>query len=86
MNWELSKMKAVKTINELYTFNDELVRSAAQAVDFTDDDVLLRSLCSWAAKRCDENEEAVFEKVKTLAENEWGGVEVLRDILEVGLE
>ena len=80
-------MTAIEIIKELFTLKNELLTSAAKSADFTDDSALLQSVCRWAAKRCDEDEETVLKKVQSLATNMWGGdMTILRDILEVGLE
>ena len=80
-------MTAIETIKELFTLKTDLVTSASKSADFTDDDALLKSVCRWAAQRCDEDEEAVVKNAQSLAANMWGGdMTILRDILEVGLE
>lgn len=80
-------MTAIETIKELFTLKTDLVTSVAKSADFTDDNALLQSVCRWAAKRCDEDEETVLKKAQSLATNTWGGdMTILRDILEVCLE
>ena len=77
-------MTAIDTIKELYALNSDLLQSAAQAADFTNDYTLLCSVARWAAKICGEKEDAVLSEAKTFMTYE--KLSVLRDVLETELK
>ena len=77
-------MTAIDTIKELYALNSDLLQSAAQAADFTNDYTLLCSVARWAAKICGEKEDAVLSESKTFMTAE--KLSVLRDVLETELK
>ena len=79
-------MTAIETIKELFTLKGDLLESAARSADFTDDEALLRSVAQWAAQRCAENAETVWQEAKVLVAEDWLDLSLLRDFLEIGLK